>query len=265
MPGSIVAAALMALLAVPGSFAGAQALNARERAREPYTQGLDYMRAERYDAAARAFESAIAIDPEFELAHYQLGRVHLVQRNYVSAIYALAKSRDLYVAQGSRRFADRQASDRVRRERMGEMDDLIGRLRLIVPQTIQIQEQIRQLQERKRQIEDMDREAGLSPDKAVPAFVSLSLGSAYFRAGRLPEAEQAYLAALAADSRVGEAHNNLAVVYMETGRLDAAEHAVRAAEKAGLRVAPALKDEIRKRKRGGTLARSGRGQREPNS
>jgi Tfp pilus assembly protein PilF len=255
MPGQLFALALMALLAVPGPFSGSQAPNARERAREPYSQGLDDMRTERYDAALRSFESAIAIDPEFELAHYQLGRVHLFQRNFVSAIYALVKSRDLYVAHAGRRFADRQASDRVRRERMAEMDDLIGRLRLVVPQTPQIQEQTRQLQERKRQIEDMDREAGLTPEKAVPAFVSLSLGSAYFRAGRLPDAEQAYRAAIAADPKIGEAHNNLAVVYMETGRLDAAEQAVRAAEQSGLRVSQALKDEIRKRKKGGTASR----------
>jgi tetratricopeptide (TPR) repeat protein len=250
MPGHVATVLVLALLAA-GSPAGAQQPNARDRAREPYTAGLDYMRAERYDAALRAFESAIAIDPEFELAHYQLGRVHLIQRNLASAIYALIRSRDLYVAHGSRRFADRQASDRIRRERMAEMDDMIGRLRLVVPQTPQIQEQTRQLQERKRQIEDMDREAGLTPDKAVPAFVSLSLGSAYFRAGRLADAEQAYRAAIAADPRIGEAHNNLAVVYMETGRLDEAEQAVRAAEQTGLRVSPALKDEIRKRKKGG--------------
>jgi Flp pilus assembly protein TadD len=86
----------------------------------------------------------------------------------------------------------------------------------------------------------------------VPAYVSLALGSAYFRSGKLPEAEQAYLATVAADSKVGEAHNNLAVVYMETGRYDQAEKAVKAAEKAGLKVPQALKDEIQKRKKVGS-------------
>jgi hypothetical protein len=44
----------------------------------------------------------------------------------------------------------------------------------------------------------------------------------------------------------------LAVIYMQTGRLEQAEKSVNAAERSGLRVAPALKDEIRKRKKGGT-------------
>jgi hypothetical protein len=42
---------------------------------------------------------------------------------------------------------------------------------------------------------------------------------------------------------------------METGRLDEAEQAVRAGEQSGLRVSQALKDEIRKRKKGGTISR----------
>lgn len=244
-----IAAVSMLLLA--GSAPAGQQANTRERAREPYTQGLDDMRAERYDAALRSFQSAADIDPEFEMAHYMLGRVHLVQRNYISAMYALLKSRDLFVAQGSQRFANRQEGDRIRRERVATLDDMISQLQRIVPQTVPIQEQIRQLQERRRQIQDLDRQQGLSPDQIVPAFVSLSLGSAYFRSDRLAEAEESYRAAIAADPKIGEAHNNLAVVYMETGRLDDAEKAVRAAENAGLRVNPALKEEIRRRRKSG--------------
>jgi Tfp pilus assembly protein PilF len=253
VPTALVTVAAATLFAV--SSGAHQQATLRERAREPYNQGLDYMRTERYDLALRAFQSAVKVDPGFEMAHYMLGRVHLVQRNYTSAVYALLRSRDLFVAQGSERFETRQEGQRIRRERVAELDDLISRLRQIVPQTVPIQEQIRQLEERMRQIQDLDRQVGLASDKLVPAFVSLSLGSAYFRSGDLDEAERAYLAAIAADPKVGEAHNNLAVVYMETGRLDAAEQAVQAAEKTGLRVSPALKEEIRKRKKGGRTSR----------
>ena len=76
----------------------------------------------------------------------------------------------------------------------------------------------------------------------------MSLGSAQYRNGNAAEAEESWLAAVAADPRIGEAHNNLAVIYMESGRLDEAEKAVKAAEKAGLKVSPALKEAIRKRK-----------------
>jgi Tfp pilus assembly protein PilF len=84
----------------------------------------------------------------------------------------------------------------------------------------------------------------------VPAFVSLALGSAYFRAGKLQDAEREYKAAIDADSKTGEAHSNLAVVYMETGRYDDAERSVAAAEKAGYKVHPQLKDDIKKRRKG---------------
>lgn len=63
----------------------------------------------------------------------------------------------------------------------------------------------------------------------------------------MAEAEAAYKAAVAADSKVGEAHSNLAVVYMETRRFSEAERAVAAAERAGYRVHPDLKKEIKAR------------------
>ena len=78
-----------------------------------------------------------------------------------------------------------QEAERLRRERVQDMDRLISELQLVVPQTFQIQEQIRQLQERKRQIQDLDRTRGLDATKAVPGFVSLSLGSAYYGVQRV--------------------------------------------------------------------------------
>ena len=54
----------------------------------------------------------------------------------------------------------------------------------------------------------------LSLEATVPPWVSLALGSAYFRAERFEDAEREYKATIAADSKAGEAHNNLAVVYL---------------------------------------------------
>ena len=52
----------------------------------------------------------------------------------------------------------------------------------------------------------------------VPSFVSLELGSAYFRLDRLADAEREFRAAIAADPKFGEAHSNLALVCLLTGR-----------------------------------------------
>jgi Flp pilus assembly protein TadD len=89
----------------------------------------------------------------------------------------------------------------------------------------------------------------LTIDSKAPAFVSLALGSAYFRFGKLEDAEREYKAALEVDPRAGEAHSNLAVVYLETGRYADAERAVVAAEKAGFTVHPQLKQDIDSRKK----------------
>jgi tetratricopeptide (TPR) repeat protein len=242
-------AAFTLVLGLVGAMpAAAQPQNARARARPAYDQGLEHMSKEAFEDAVRSFESAVDIDPTFDMALYMLGRAHMSLKHYGSAVRALSECRDLHLAEASRSFEDRQEGNRLRRERVREINRFISELEQVTPQTDRIQEQIRQFQERKRQIEDLDRDAALQPDQAVPAYVSLSLGSAYFRAGDLAEAEKAYLATIAADSKIGEAHSNLAVVYMETGRYDEAERSVQAAEKTGLKVPQALKDEIRKRK-----------------
>jgi tetratricopeptide (TPR) repeat protein len=249
--GSVLAGTLFAVSPIE-----AQQINARERAREPYTEGLHHMRVEAFEKAAQAFQEATRIDPTFEMAYYQLGRAHLTLKNFTSAVYALVKSRDLFIEEAGNQFIDRQEGRRLRRERLAELDQLIidTQAAASLPQNanrrFKLLEQVRQYQERKRQIQDLDRAYDLSPARRVPAYVSLSLGSAYFRAGNLAEAERAYEAAIDADPKIGEAHNNLAVVYMETGRYEQAERAVKEAEKTGLTVPAALKSEIARRKSG---------------
>lgn len=240
-----VVAGCLGVLLLSGVLA-AQALNARERARPSYDAGLAHMQNEAFDAAADSFRGAVIIDPSYEMAHYMLGRVQLMQRQYIAATNSLLKARDLFVAQANEHFDTKVDAQRRRNELINEMTNMIDRLQQM-RQTPQVVEQIRQYTERRRLLQDRDREIGLPKEQAVPAFVSLSLGSAYFRSGKLSEAEQTYLAAIAADSKMGEAHNNLAVVYMETGRFDLAEKSVKAAERSGMRV-NALKEEIQKRK-----------------
>jgi tetratricopeptide (TPR) repeat protein len=234
--------------------AGAQTLptdtvshTARQRAEPQYKVGLDCMRREDYPGALKAFETAVEIDPAFELAYYMMGRAHLALRSYAAAVQALSHARHLYTSLGTTQFTDEQQRERYRRDRLNTLAATLDSYRSITPQTPPIREAIRQLEEQRRQVEDMDRARSQSQAPAVPAFVSLSLGSAYFRSGRLAEAEKAYLDAVAADPKSGEAFSNLAVVYLTTGRYQDADRAVKAAEKAGFKVHPELKEDIRKR------------------
>jgi tetratricopeptide (TPR) repeat protein len=229
------------LLAQPG---------VRERALPPYRLGMESMRAEAWAEAARHFQNAIDIDPTFETAFYMLGRANMPQRKYVEAVAALTRARDLYLAAAGKQFTSAQEAQRYWRDQIVAIDEVLRQLQTGA-QTMQVQDQIRQVNERKRQIQEViQRGTNLSVNVTVPAFVSLSLGSAYFRMGNLAEAEKAYKAAIDTDNRAGEAHNNLAVVYLETGRLSEAEKSVAAAEKAGFKVHPQLKQDIKDRKRG---------------
>ena len=243
---------LVALVAALPAAAGAQlsppreVLNVRGRAMVPYKVGFDHMQAEAFEEATRAFQEAVDIDPQFELAFYMLGRSYMAQRRYVEAISALSRSRDLYQAQAGKFFTNQQEAQRYRRDRITEMDEMIRQYQSR-PFTQQTAEILRQLNERRKQMEEQLTRGGnnLSIENTVPAWVSLSLGSAYFRTEKLADAEREYKAAIASDTKAGEAHNNLAVVYLMTGRPENAEKEVKAAEKAGFRVAPQLKDDIK--------------------
>jgi tetratricopeptide (TPR) repeat protein len=256
-------ALLLALFAVTPHLVSAQRQasvidTARARARAPYETGLAQLRAEAYDAALKSFQQAIDLDATFDLAYYMLGRTHMALRNYVAATVALSKCRDLYQADSTRQFTTKSERQQVLRDHIRDVEQLIDETKKAAddPRNANYRftylENIRQYEERKRQLQDQERNDSLQGTNPVPAYVSLALGSAYFRSGKMQDAEQAYLATVAADPKVGEAHNNLAVVYMETGRFDQAEKAVKAAEKSGLKVQKALKDEIEKRKKAGS-------------
>jgi len=219
----------------------------RQKARIAGKTGWDYMKAEAFEKAVTAFQQSIEFDPTFEMSFYGLGRAHLALKQYVSAISALSRCRDLYIAQVGRQFTSQQEAQRYRQDRITELDELIRQLRS-APQTAVVQDQLRQVEEHKRQIQEfITRGNEVTITSGVPAWVSLSLGSAYFRSGKLADAETAYKAAISADSHAGEAHSNLAVVYLETERFTEALNAINNAKKTGFKVNPELEKAIRDR------------------
>jgi tetratricopeptide (TPR) repeat protein len=217
----------------------------RERAMAPYRQGLEYLRTEAWDNAVTAFQQAIDTDNTFELAYYGLGRARMPQRRYAEAIVAFTRCRDLFLGQVGRKFSTRHDAQRYRQDRLNEIDELIRQYQQ-GPLSIRAQDAIRQLEQQKRDIRDQfDRGMNITIENAVPAYVSLALGSAFFRSEQFADAEREYKAAIAADPKSGEAFNNLAVVYLQTGRAKEAEEAVRSAEKTGFKVHPQLKADIK--------------------
>jgi tetratricopeptide (TPR) repeat protein len=244
----LLAVALTLLTAVASASAQSLSPANRDRARVENRLGWEQMRGEKFEQAIKHFQAAIEINPEYEMPFYGLGRAHMALKQYVSAISALSRCRDLYQAQVGRQFSNQQDAQRYRADRITELDEMIRQVQS-GPQTIQTQDQLRQLQEQKRQVQDIiARGANMSVTSAVPAWVSLSLGSAYFRSGKLGDAEREYKATIEADSKSGEAYNNLAVVYLETGRIAEAEAALGNAKKVGFRVNPQLEQAIKDKK-----------------
>lgn len=231
--------------------AAAQRGPARDRAMPHYRLGMEEMRSEQWEKAAADFQRAVDADPAFEMAWYELGRANMAGRRYAEAVAALAKCKGLYEAEAGKSFSTAQDAQQHRRDRITEIDEQIRQYQS-APPTIRTTEALRQLHETRRQLQDaLQRGVAVSIEAAVPSFVSLALGSAYFRLGRLADAEREYKATIATDPKTGEAHSNLAVVYLQTGRFEEAEKAVKAAEKTGFKVNPALKEDIAAGRKGG--------------
>jgi tetratricopeptide (TPR) repeat protein len=242
-----VTAVAVLVITVAAVTASAQTPDDRKRARIQNQQGWDQMTAEKWEGAARSFQQAIDVDPGFEDAYYGLGRANIALKKYVAAIAALSSCRDLYQARTGRQFSSQQEAQRSRYDRITEIDEQVRQVQS-GPQSLQTQEMLRQLNNQRRDIQNaIQSGSGLAIETTVPPWVSLSLGSAYFRAGRMADAEREYKAAVSADPKFGEAHSNLAVVYLETERIADADASIRAAKKAGFKVNPQLEQAIKER------------------
>lgn len=241
----------IALIVLLGTNAGvAQTSADREKARVQNRLGWDDMQREEWAKAARSFQNAIDIDPTFEIPHYGLGRANMALKKFQDAIAAYERCRELYRAQAGRQFTNAQEAQRYRRDRLVEVDEQI-RLTQSGPMTVAKSDLLRQLQNLRNDLqENIQRGNNMSiASSPVPAYVSLALGSAYFRAGRLSDAEREYKATIETDSRSGEAHSNLAVVYLETQRFPEALAELNAAKKTGFKVNPDLEKAIRSKQK----------------
>ncbi len=238
--------AVLLVIAVP-AIAQGQSPGDRDKSRAENRRGWELMQGEQFDNAVKAFQLAVEIDPTFEMPWYGLGRAHLALKQFVSASSALERCRALYEAQVGKQFTSRQEAQRYRQDRITEIDEMIRQVQS-GPQTLARQDQARQLQEQRRQLQEyIARGNSVAMSTGVPAWVSLSLGSSYFRSGKMVDAEREFKAASEADRRSGEALSNLAVVYLETQRFALALEAVESAKKTGFKVNPELEKAIRSR------------------
>jgi tetratricopeptide (TPR) repeat protein len=212
-----------------------------------YRLGQDALRSEHFDAAEQEFQTASKLDPTLELAPFGLGQVYMATKRYRPAIVAYEKCRDVIRANAVAAAGDEMAFQRRIDDEIKALED---ELRLYQqpgknansPAAVANQQNIGM---RIRTLKDARHRTTSGPEP-TPAWISLALGSAYFRVDATADAEREYRAALAVDPKLGEAHNNLAVVCLVSGRYPEAEEEIKAAEKAGFRINPQLKEDLKK-------------------
>ena len=237
---------VLTLTLMPGGRAAAQAVDdiSHTNALVHYRLGEDLMHSEQFEKASAEFQSAIKLDPLLTIAHYELGQSYMQQRRYVEAARAYIACRTAIQTMAAMVARNDFTADQRRDDEIRELKDSIGAVqsgRLKVASGREVI--VARLEHRMQDLERMKQRGSTTFE--TPAEVSLALGSAYFRSGDLPSAEREWKAAVAVNSRLGEAHNNLAALYAMTGRRQQAEDSVKQAEKAGFQVNPRLKSDIR--------------------
>lgn len=233
---------------------------AAARASDAYVAGVELIAARRWEEAEASFLAALLLDPGIPLAHYGLGQARLELKRYAEAAAAFEASRDAYrcasdLSSEARRTSTRRLDATIRslRETLRNLDQDRLQRSTILWQEINGSEKPRPGADARTrdaieaQIAQIERLKSRRSDAGPPAALSLALGTAYFHAGNLVDAEREFRTAAAADPGSGDAYNNLAVVLMLTGRLEKAEQAVKAAEKRGVAVSPRLKEVLRAR------------------
>jgi tetratricopeptide (TPR) repeat protein len=243
----IAAAVLSSMVATPVAAQPAIAtLPVREHieAMRHLRAAQEHMHAEQWDKAEAEFKNAVKLEPTLEMAHYGLGQVYMNTKRFPAAVAAYIDCRDAFVANTGRLASNDLAAQR-------QLDDQIRILE--DERTLQATGRVKAMlsggpADLDRRISEMKasrfHDAKAMP--GIPAWISIALGSAYFRSGAMADAEREYRAALAVDPKLGEAHNNLAVVCLLTGRYPEADEEIKAAEKAGFKVNPQLKEDVKK-------------------
>jgi tetratricopeptide (TPR) repeat protein len=250
----VLAAGLVLAAALPATAARKPPLGLtleQRQARERLRDGDRLMKEEAFLEAIAAYEEAERLDPLLMLAPYGIGRARMSLRDYPAAVDAYLRAETAFVNLQQAGADIRRTMGEARDDRMRIVSDAMreieGQLSSVNPTSRlarRLNERLRALDVEYDSLEQQKAQASVGGGARMPPSLSLALGSAYFRAGRLADAEREYKTALAADPRLGEARNNLAVVYFETGRASEALREIELAEKAGFHVHPQLKQAV---------------------
>jgi tetratricopeptide (TPR) repeat protein len=202
---SLAAAPVLAF--IMGAGASAQSPSADDAARvmafDRFTAGREALGAKRWAEAEAEFGNALRLQPGLAVAHYGLGQALVGQARYAEAADAFLSCRNVFAL--VRRMDPAKARDLEIRDLRDTLQALAGRQAFTPDRSLETQLE--------KRLAELQKGATASPPWVPPA-VSVALGTAYFEAGALEEAEKEFLRA----------------------------------EQAGVKVSPRLWDEIRRQR-----------------
>lgn len=237
---TVVGALLSALTANPA--ATAPSGEAMQQAQLHIQAAEDKMQARAWDDAISELHAALALDPTLPIAYFNLGHCEMALKRYAEAEADYRASANAILERVSE-------SEQERAQRYAMIEEKIQDLRRKL-QMLRGDLRAAAVEDRIRVLEASRPTEGKSA--TVPAELNVALGGACLRQGKFPEAEQAFKDALKVNSKLGVAHNNLAVLYMLTNRFQEANDEVKRAEKAGFPVSPAFKKDLKAREKAAT-------------
>lgn len=248
MPSLVVVALLAGQTPAPRTTLTPDLQRAQQHDRRGWTQ----FDAHDFNGAVESFEAAVQIHAGYADALYGLGKARMALQQYDAAVRALERSRDAYAHSGTEEAEYRVLANAARQNQINVLKRRLADLESPTSSSMSNgipAAQNTEMQDVKQQIRTLQAERDSGPATGtlspVPSFVSLTLGSAYFRTDRLRDAEREFRAALAVEPKFGEALSNLALVCLLTGRAEEAQSYVRVAEEAKFTVNPELKRRIR--------------------
>lgn len=197
------------------------------QARQRLTEAQRLMKEDTFGPAAVAFEEAIALDPKLMMAHFGLGTARMALKEYAAAAAAFEAARDAFHKRAAEHAEFRERGMISRKARIDLLEDSMR------GGSYSGSERRQALQAEIRELERLQEESKKVPQ--LPPGFSLALGSAYFRSGRLADAEREYRAAIEAQPKLGEPRSNLAVILLLTGRPADAKEQLKMAEKSGFK------------------------------
>jgi tetratricopeptide (TPR) repeat protein len=230
----------LALFLVPAVGFSEDAAQQQRKAMDSFKRGEDRLKDEKFEEAAAEFQKAVAIYPQFVLAHYGLGQARMALKQYPEAVKAFTASRDSFYKVAAVKLEDRLRAVETSARMVDETRALTG-IEGSARSGKGVNERLNVL----RDLEQVKRMDDGNPQP--PAEISLALAGAWFRSGNMAEAEKENKNALQSRPDYGQAHSNLAVIYMLAGRIPEAQAEAAAAEKSGFTLNPKLKEELERR------------------